>query len=204
MLDDFDFDDFDESEPEGGPPEESDNRTFLLVAGGLGVVVVLVLIVMAVYAFFVLPNRGTTADTDANATIEAQNAAIAQSLTETAIAQAFSPTPSNTPLPTNTPQPTNTSAAPLITDTPGGDGGGTAGPTADPRTATVESLLTQAAVAQTQAAASILTVTPTPTAVSSLPDTGLLDDLGTTGLMGIAALLLIVIFTARRLRDANS
>jgi hypothetical protein len=201
MLDDFDFEDFDESEPEGLPPEEGDNRTFLLVAGGLGVLVVLTLIIMAVYAFFILPNRGG-GDADANATIAAQNEQIAQSLTETAIAGAFSPTPSNTAAPTNTPAPTDTPAV-IFSPTPGGTDVGI-GPTADPRTATVEALLTQAAVAQTQAASSILTVTPTPTPVSSLPDTGLLDDLGTTGLIGLTAILLVVIFAARRLRSVNS
>jgi LysM repeat protein len=65
-------------------------------------------------------------------------------------------------------------------------------PTVDPRTATVAALLTQAAIAQQ-------TTVPTSTA---LPTTGFVEDVGIPGLLGMALLLVVVIFLARRLRSA--
>jgi LPXTG-motif cell wall-anchored protein len=66
----------------------------------------------------------------------------------------------------------------------------------------VEALLTQAALAQTQAAQQLLTQTATPTA-TGLPDTGFADDIGAPTLLGMAALLILVIFIARRMRAAT-
>ncbi len=202
MLDDLDFEDT--PEDEGPPPEGGgSNRTFIMLAAGIGGFMVLAVICMVVYVMFLRPQT-PTADDPAVLTAEAQNAQIAQSLTQTAVAAAFSPTPSNTAPPTATQAPSNTPDAGglSVTETPDGAGGGD-GPTPDPRTATVQALLTQASVAQTQAASNLQTVTPTATAVSSLPDTGLLDDVGLPFLAGLTVLLLVVIFGARRLRDAN-
>jgi len=67
----------------------------------------------------------------------------------------------------------------------------------------VQALLTQAALAQTQAAQQLLTQTATPTA-TGLPDTGFADDIGAPTLLGMAALLIVVIFVARRLRAATN
>ncbi|MBI3158644.1 MAG: hypothetical protein HYZ26_03465 [Chloroflexi bacterium] len=198
MLDDLDFEET--PQDEGPPPEESSNRTFLMVAAGLGGFMLLAVICMVVYAVFLRPGADQAED-PAVLTAEAQNAQIAQSLTETAIAASFSPTPSNTPPPTATqPAVSPTSGLGAVTDTPGG---GAPGPTADPRTATVQALLTQASIAQTQAASNIVTVTATSTAVGTLPDTGFLDDAGLPVLAGLTAMLLVVIFAARRLRAAN-
>lgn len=72
--------------------------------------------------------------------------------------------------------------------------------TPNPRTATVQALLTQASIAQTQAAADGLTATATSTAGGTPPDTSLLD---LPALLGLTVLLLVVIFAARRLRTAN-
>jgi hypothetical protein len=83
-----------------------------------------------------------------------------------------------------------------VTETP------TGGPTVHPATETVQALLTQAAVAQTQAAEEILTVTPTATIV--LPDTGFADDIGLLGMFMLGSALILVIFFARRLRSANA
>lgn len=199
MLDDLDFEDT--PEDEDPPPEEGSNRTFMMVAAGLGGFMLLAVICMVVlYALF-FRGQQPAADDPAVLTAEAQNAQIAQSLTETAVAASFSPTPSNTAPPTATEAPSATPAAGAqqVTDTPDGSG-----PTPDPRTATVQALLTQASVAQTQAASNISTVTPTATAVGALPDTGLLDDIGLPFMAGMTLLLLVVIFAARRLREANS
>ncbi|HKJ26699.1 MAG TPA: LPXTG cell wall anchor domain-containing protein, partial [Anaerolineales bacterium] len=66
-------------------------------------------------------------------------------------------------------------------------------------------LLTQAALAQTQAAAQLLTQSPTPTPTSTgLPDTGIMDDIGAPTMLGMAGLLILVIFITRRLRAATS
>jgi hypothetical protein len=51
----------------------------------------------------------------------------------------------------------------------------------------------------TQAAEAQLTVIPTSTA---LPDSGFADDVGLPGLIGLAAVLVVVVFLARRLRSA--
>jgi hypothetical protein len=87
------------------------------------------------------------------------------------------------------------------------------GPTAEPAgaTQTVEALLTQAALAQTQVATgttsgtATATNTPGPTATaSSLPQSGIGDGLGGPGvLIAAAAMLLLIIAAARRQRNAN-
>ncbi len=175
------FEDVDTEIPGALPPEESDNRTFLIAAGILGGITLLALICMAAYAIFFVPfqrNRRVAQETE----ISAQNtqAAIAQAQTQTASVPTATNTPTATRTPTSSPTPviaqaTQTSA---VTDTPG------------PRTATVAALLTQAAQ-QTQ------TVVPTATA---LPDTGFADDVGAPSLLAMAGVFLVLIFLVRRLR----
>jgi LPXTG-motif cell wall-anchored protein len=63
----------------------------------------------------------------------------------------------------------------------------------DPRTATVAALFTQQAEKE-------LTTTPVST---SLPDTGLMDNVGVPGLVALAASLVLVIILARRLRTGS-
>ena len=190
MLDDFDLDfpeDEEEEEGDGRP-----NRTFMMVAGGLGGLIVISLI--CVVAYILLGGQGE--DDAALAQSQTQTAIVAaananQAASQTALAQL--PTDTSPPPPTDTQiPPTATSTEPSIPTATGGFG-----PTADPRTATVQSLLTQAAQAQTQAASELLTMSPTATA---LPDTGFIDDIGAPALFGLAALLILVIFVARRLR----
>lgn len=225
MLDDFQFDDFDEEDggsggDEFGPPEGSgNNRTFLYVAGGLGVIIVIGMIMVAVWGAL-KSDDGDTADTSGietqaaqSAINETQNAELSAGATQLAEEASWTATPADTATPTETPVPatatvTETPLAGAVTSTPGADasptgdgkGGGAAEPTTDPRTATVEALLTQASVAQTQAAAT-LAVLPTSTPVTALPDTGFIDDFGAVGLAGLAALLIVIIFAARRMRD---
>ena len=171
-------------EEQAPPPEESGNRTFIIVAGILGGITLLALICIAVYAFLILPRQRTEREAQV-AQVNAQNTQVALALTETAAAKAFTSTPTVTSIPptvTNTPTqvvavPTNTSVV-----------------TVDPRTATVSALLTQAA-AVTQVG-----VTPTSTA---LPATGFAEDVGLPGLLGIAVLLIAVFFLARRMRTAS-
>ncbi len=167
----------DENNFDAAPPEESSNRTFLIVAGIMGGFVLLSVACVAAYALFFLPRQqqAQRASTDATTTAGAY---IAQALTATFQAQIL-PTATLTPLPSPTP----VLAQPTSTDTP-------LPPTSDPSTATVAAALTQAANAQ-------LTVVPTSKA---LPGTGFADEYGGPGLVVMAIALVVVIFLARRLR----
>jgi hypothetical protein len=159
------------------PPEESSNRTFLVVAGILGGIVLLSIACLAGYALLILPSQ--RAGQQQAATAQAvQNQQVAQALTATAQALSF-PTATVTPPPTNTPVIAQPTAIPN-TSTP------------DPATATVAAALTQAALAQ-------LTHLPTSTA---LPGTGIADQYGAPGLVLVGMALVAVIFLARRLRAA--
>jgi hypothetical protein len=206
MLDDFDMDfpEDEDDEEEGYEEEESStsgNRTFMLVAGGLGGLIIIALICVAAYVFLIRPRTAENQASRQTQTALAISAAN-QALTQTQAAAL--PTATETQAPTDTQEPTDTleptEEAPPVEDGTGG------GPTPDPRTATVQALLTQAALAQTQAAQQLLTQTATPTA-TGLPDTGFGDDAGTLAaptLLGMAALLIVVIFIARRLRASNA
>ncbi|RLD08659.1 MAG: hypothetical protein DRI56_05205 [Chloroflexota bacterium] len=201
MIDDFDNDfDFEEMEPEESqPPEEAGNKTFLIVAGIMGGILLLSLIVIAVYAMTIYPNRQAEKQTQ-RAEINAQNTEIAlkAQLTEQAEAWTATPTATSTPLPTNTntivpteeEEATATSVPEVeITDTPVVAAQLTDTPS--PHTKTVEALLTQ------QAGGS---VTPTPT---ELPDTGFADNIGAPGLFTVAGVLLVIIILSRRLRKSS-
>jgi hypothetical protein len=186
MTEDSFFDEFNEEpeEEEEALPEESSNRTFLLVAGGLGLLVIVSLICIAVYALVLVPRRRDAQSTQV-AEINAQNTQVAYASGLTAEASAWTDTPTPTRIPnTATPSPT-----PLLapSNTPAAGQ-----PTEDPRTATVAALLTIQAGGN-------LTTTPT---VTELPDTGFADDVGIPGMLALAAALILVILLARRLRTA--
>lgn len=167
----------DQSNFDAPPPEESNNRTFLVAAGILGGIVLLSIACLAGYALLILPSQ--RAGQQQAATAQAvQNAQVAQALTATSQALAF-PTATITPRPTSTPVIAQATATATVS-------------TADPATATVAAALTQAAVAQ-------LTHVPTSTA---LPSTGIGDQYGAPGLVIVAMALIGVIFLARRLRAA--
>jgi hypothetical protein len=204
MLDDFDLDTLEEEDGGEESSSSGENRTFVVVAGGLGVLMLIALAFMAIYALVILPRQraGDQAVAATETTIVQQEAA-ARALTETALAQAqVTDTPTATKLPTSTEEPVAAAEeAEAEADEPIFTPGG---PTADPRTATVQALLTSAAAAQTQAASSLNTVTPTSTLISALPEAGFLDDTGAPALVGIAVLLVLVIMMARRLRQANT
>ncbi|MGZ9235563.1 MAG: hypothetical protein ACXW4E_08565 [Anaerolineales bacterium] len=172
--DDANFDD-------ANPPEESNNRTFLLVAGILGGLVLLGFLCIIGYFFFA---RNANQQNAATAQVQAtqQAATIQVGLTQTMHAQALQQTAAVT----NTVPPTNT---PVIAEATA-----TSSPTPAPATVTVAAAFTQLAV-------STQTIIATSTA---LPNTGFVDDIGASGLMLIAIALVAVIFLVRRLRSSPS
>jgi LPXTG-motif cell wall-anchored protein len=170
------------------PPEEASNRTFILVAGALGAIMLLTLVALALYAFIFAP-RGRTQRATQVAEINAQNTQVARAAQQTAAAAQFTATPTATLLPTNTLTPTSSPTPVVVVPTVV-----QATATQDFRTATVAALLTQAAAAQQ-------TVTPT---ASGLPQTGFAEDVGVPGLVGLTLVLVVVIFLARRLRTSGT
>ncbi len=173
-----DFDSLDEFD-DANPPEESNNRTFLIVAGILGVLVLVAFLCLIGYFIF---NRSTgqTNEATAQAQLTEQAMTIQAGLTQNADSQSQTQTAAVTftVLPTNTPVIAEATAT--LTETP------------NPATATV-------GAAFTQIAASTQTIIPTSTA---LPNTGFADDVGLPGMFALALVLVIVIFLVRRLRAA--
>lgn len=174
------------------------NRTFLIVAGILGGILLIALLAIAGYAVLILPGRDTGQQTQA-AEIIATNTAIAEQAQLTAIAKQTTMTPTftatspPTDTPTITPSSTSTPVlAPTNTNTPVPED-----VTPDPAaTATVAALLTQQAAGGGGA-------TPIPTA-TALPDTGFADDFGVPGLALIAGVLMVIIILSRRLRSSTT
>ena len=192
--------DFDDLEFEELGTEETistsrgSNRTFLVVAGILGGILLIALLAIAAYAVLYLPGRDTARQTQ-DAAIYATNTAVAEEAQLTAIAKQVTNTPTFTATytPTNTPTstPTRTSTPVLApTNTPDETQG-----TPDPATETVSALLTQQA--------GVGEGTPVPTA-TALPGTGFADDFGVPGLLLIAGVLIVVIILSRRLRTTST
>lgn len=178
-LDDFGAD----LEASEGEPAADNNRTFMLVAGGMGALILLSLIFFAAYIFFIAPRQQAERAAQ-QATVAAQNTQIAAALTGTAEVLSWTATPLPSPVPTDTPVPSPTPVVVMPTDTPT--------PDTTYVTATIEAALTQAALAQ-------LTVVPTSTA---LPNSGFADDVGLPGLLVMGLALVVVMFLARKLRTA--
>jgi LPXTG-motif cell wall-anchored protein len=186
-FEDMDLEDneFDLEPDDSSPPEESTNRTFYIVAAAIGGVMLLSLICLALYALVYAPQQRNRQATQV-AAINAQNTQVAQAAVETGLAAKFTATPTITPIP-----PTATaSASPTLV---------IAQPTQGPVTPTIDRTAT-VAVLLTEAAAGRLTATPT---ASALPDTGFVEDVGIPALVGLALLLVVIIFLTRRLRTAG-
>jgi hypothetical protein len=194
-MNEFDDLDFEELESEETiSTSRGSNRTFLIVAGILGGILLIALLAIAAYAIVILPGRDTSRQTQ-DAAIFATNTAVAEEAQLTAIAKQVTNTPTFTATftPTDTPTstPTRTSTPVLApTNTPDEADG-----TPDPATETVAALLTQ------QAGDAAGTFVPTATA---LPDTGFADDFGVPGLLIIAGVLMVVIILSRRLRITST
>ena len=166
------------------PAEESSNRTFMIAVGILGGLVLLTIIGVLLYAFVIGP-RLTAGGADARATAEAYNLEIAQAMTSTMEASKWTATAPATQVALATDFPTETPVVSLPTQTPTN--------LYDPLTATMQALYTQAAIAQ-------LTPTSTLIPLGALPEGGFAEEYGIPGLLIMAAVLVVVIFLARRLR----
>ena len=172
--------------PEPTPPEEKNNKTFLVIAGIMAGLVVLTLIGLAVYLLVLAP-RLNAQRASSQATIEAGNAQMAQQMTMTAQAALWTPTSPATAIPTNTPKPLPTNTPVIALNSP-------AAPTS-----TVDTLLI---AQQTQQA---LNATATAAAISAagsagMPDTGFFDQIGLPTMILLAFALVVIIFLARRIR----
>ncbi len=175
------FDEDNASFDNENPPEESSNRTFLLIAGVLGGLVFLGLLCIVGYILFTRGAANQNASTQAAQGTQ-QAVTIQAGLTQRSLLQAQTLTAAVT----NTVPPSNTPVIAQATATP------TA--TSNPATATVGAAFTQIAV-------STQTIIPTSTA---LPKTGFAEDVGAPGLMMVAVALVAVIFLVRRLRTSPS
>jgi len=193
-MNDFEDMDFEEiGSEETISTSRGSNRTFLIVAGILGGILLIALLAIAAYAVLYLPSRDTGQQTQV-AEINATNTAVAEEAQLTAIAKQVTMTPTFTATspPTNTPTliPSST-ATPVLAPTNTPDG------TEDPAaTETVAALLTQQAGGGDGA-------TPIPTA-TALPDTGFADDFGVPGLVLVAGVLMVIIILSRRLRTSTN
>jgi cytoskeletal protein RodZ len=184
MAEDFDV---------GAPlPEESSNRTFVMVAGGLGALLVLSMICLAVYALVLAPRQQASRATQA-VEVNLQNTQQAQTQTAAVVQQTPSrtPTATETQEPTATVTPTQVVVLPTSTATPF-----LTLPTLAPETATAAAQQTLAAQGGGGA-----TVTATTTA---LPATGFAEDIGVPTLALLGGVLLAVIFIARGLRTRTT
>lgn len=177
---------------EGEEGESNNNRTFLIAAGVIGGLILLSLICMAAYALVFLPQQQAAREAQ-QAQINLQNTQVAAAFTATAQVLLFTPT---LPPASETPTPTNTPVVAEATATP------------EPATTTPEPITATVAAAYTQAALLEKTVVPTAegistafAAVTQVPDTGFFDDVGLPGLVIMTAVLMAVIFLARRLRS---
>jgi len=188
FLDDEYLDDDENRGNEGG------NRNFLLIAGILGgITVVAILCLGGIFLYQNTQNNRAGSMTEI-AYQTATQVEIEMAIQETAVAAAWTDTPTVTPEPSETPEPTEVVVLPSATEESA---------TENPATATIAALLTQAAQQPTTTGGAGITITALVTA-TGLPSTGIFDDLGVTSLILLAFFAIIVIFLARRLRSANS
>jgi cytoskeletal protein RodZ len=185
---------------EGAPPGESSNRMFIIVAGVLGGIALLALICIAVYAMVLLPQRRDAQATQ-KAMVDSQNTEVALIISQTSDAAAlaatkaaYTATPTATRIP-NTPTPTSSPTS-VVAALPGEATLAPAVLTEGAKATELHATLTANALifGQTATAGAL---TPT-----ELAGTGFADEVGLPILLGVAVLLLVVIFLARRLRSA--
>jgi len=170
------------------PPPEQSNRTFIIAAGIMAGIVFITIVAMALYVMVYLP--GTKANlSSVQATIVAQNALIAQAMTQTMDANLL-----GTQAAATAAVPTQTATSLVL-----------ASPTPVLAVATETQLVSFAAMTATWSALNTQVAvgmrTPTSTPGGSMPQSGFADDLGLPGLVLMTFALVLVILLARRLRS---
>jgi hypothetical protein len=204
-FENLDLDDNLEETEETAPVEESSNRTFLIIAAALGGVALLAVICIVIYIVWLLP-RMRSGQVAQKATLEAQQtevgliiASTSTSAAETAIVASYTETPTVTPIPptqTPTSSPTPVVAVPTTPQGAAGLPSATVGPQMATATALHSTLQANATLY-----ASTLTARPS-VQPTGIPNTGFADDVGLPAMLGMAVLLIAIIFLARRLRSA--
>lgn len=194
-LNDNQFEDFEEEPTPLGEPQPAGNRNFIIAIGVLGGISLLILIILILLGMVILPAQSKARKEQA-ALVNAQNTATSQAATQIAAVKAMATaTPTATAIPSATPvvaiatatvipQVTGTAEMPVVAQD------------LSARTQTVAALLTQAAGGN-----GTITATPKTTA---LPTTGFADEVGLPVMLGLALLLVVVIFVVRRLRLSSS
>jgi len=205
----MDFNDYDDNDnsvnsstpTSGGTNEKSSsNKPFMIGIAFLGGIVILAM--LAMIAFVLLNKPATSSDLEQQAAeIKAQNTVISIVATQTAEFNIIESTQKAAPTFTVIP-PTATSVVAVATAIPTLESESTSVVISnDPaaRTATVAAFQTQAAEialgTNIPGATSLIQATST-----ALPSTGFVEDVGFPALFGTAAVLLLVIFFARKLR----
>jgi hypothetical protein len=181
--------------PEAPPPEESNNRTFLIVGGIFAALIFLTLVCGAIYVLWLGP-RLTSQRNAAQATIEAKNAQVIMQMTATAEVALYTPTSLPTIAPTETAIP---AIIPVVSPTPViavATAIGIATPTTNPAT-----LIAMQAQLSQQLTSTALAL-GTPGVGAAMPKTGFFDQVGLPSLVLLTLVLVVVIFLARRLRKA--
>jgi hypothetical protein len=204
-FENFNVDDNDNAPDTVVVTEQASNRTFLLILLALGGIAVLTLACIGAYLLVFRP-RSLAQRAALEQTLTAQAAEVegivamtATSDEATAIAAAWTATPSRTPIPpTDTPTPSPTPVVAVATADVNAPTL-TAGPDDATATALHATLDANATLYVATLTAGPSAPTPTPTRI---PAAGFADDVGLPAMLGMAALLIVVIFVARRLRTA--
>lgn len=176
--------------PEAPPPEEKSNRTFWLIGGILGGLVILTLACMAVYFFYIAP-RATVQRNATQTAVYLANAQVAQQMTSTYEAGLWTPTSPPATFTATLPLVALSSSTPVIVLS-------TATPTSTNNPATLSAMQTQLSFQLTTTGVA----QATRLAGQGMPQTGFFEDIGLPGLVIIAAVLIAIIFLARRMRGA--
>jgi cytoskeletal protein RodZ len=209
-MTDLDFSNY-EQEP---PQKPQNNKTFMIIVGVLGAVILLALVAAAVYAMMILPGQNAAKQSLA-IQVNAQNTATVMAATSSAMT-AMAPTetpeptatlePTSTPEPTATPEPKSVDVESETTIVAAADG--TPLDENQAMTATVAALLTQASGIKPDDGATTATVDPAAfdaaATATALPTTGFADEVGIPSMVGLGLLCIVAIIVTRQARLARS
>ena len=181
-------DDFNNNEEPPVPEKQPSGKNFLLAIGIIGVILILALVLLLLVAPNIISQQRAS-NMEQAAQINAANTATAMAATANAAQARVTPTKVVVVVAAGASSATKTPVIMVATSTPVVAGAALSAS----ELATVQALQTQMA----QGGAG--TGTPTSTA---LPNSGFADDYGIPGMVGLAAVLIAVIFFSRKLRTS--